>query len=54
MVSVIISRDSSYIVLQEVQNNNNRVMIQLPIMNKTIKELVVVFIDNTNFFANGE
>jgi len=54
MLLVNISRDSSCIIIKEVQNNNNRVVITSPITKQSINELVVAFVDDTDFFANRE
>ena len=49
-----ISRDRSCIVIKEVQNNNEGTTITSPITKASINEMAVAFVDNTDFFANGE
>ena len=49
-----ISRDGSCIVIKEVQNNNEDATITLPITKASINEMAVAFVDDTDFFANGE
>ena len=46
---VNISRDSSCIIIKEVQNNNNIVVIISSITKQSMNELAVVFVDNMNF-----
>ena len=54
MLSVNISRDSLCVVIAKVQKNNERVIITSLITNKSIDEMSVVFVDDTDFFVNGE
>jgi len=52
ILSANISRDGSCIVIKEVQNNNEGATITSPIRKASINEMVVAFVDDTNFFVN--
>ena len=52
VLSANISRDSSCIVIADVQKNNDRVIIISPIAKIIMNELGVSFVGDTYFFAN--